>query len=320
MRLSRLVGVALVAAVLIGCSDASKPRGSASSTAAGSSSPSASPTVPCGRAHAAGQSAETFEFEGQVRTFQLYVPTAYDGTRAVPLVFNFHGYGSNALEQMAYGNFKPLADRDDFLIVAPDGQGSSQHFNLTAEPGLQDDVTMVSSLLDHIEAILCVDAKRVYSTGFSDGGAMTSTLACRSPDRFSAFGAVGVILFRRGCGGSQPIAITAFMGTEDLIVPFDGGTVRCCGGATIGSAPDATAGWAAHDGCATTFNDESIGTEVRKRTWTGCQPGGEVVFYIIDGGGHTWPGSIRTGRLGKTTAQIDASATIWEFFKAHPLP
>ena len=263
---------------------------------------------------------ETFNFKGQERTFQLYVPAGYDGTRAVPVVFNFHGYGSNAVQQMAYGNFKPLADRDTFLIVAPDGQGEDRHFNLTNESGLQDDVAMVGALLDHLESVLCVDAKRVFSTGMSNGGAMTSVLACREFDRFAAFGAVAVIVFVPGCGGSHPIALAGFMGTDDPVVPFDGGPVNCCGGLVIGAAPDAMAGWAAHDGCVTEFKEEQVGTDVRKRTWTGCQPGGEVVFYIIDGGGHTWPGSIPVDRLGKTTTEIDASAVIWDFFKAHPLP
>jgi polyhydroxybutyrate depolymerase len=313
MRVSRLVGVVLVAATLVGCSDSSKPRGVASSSV-----PPA--TIPCARPHATGQSAESFDFEAQTRTFQLYVPAAYDGTRAVPVVFNFHGYGSNAMQQMVYGNFKPLADRDNFLVVAPDGQGKPLHFNLNGERGAQDDIAMVVALLDHIEATLCVDARRVYSTGMSDGGAMTSVLACKLSDRFAAFGAVAVILFLPGCGGSTPTAIAAFMGTDDPVVPFDGGKVRCCGGATLGSAPDAMAGWASHDGCATDFHDERLGTEVRKRTWTGCQPGGEAVFYIIDGGGHTWPGSIPIKSFGLTTTQIDASATIWDFFNAHPLP
>ena len=247
------------------------------------------------------------------------MPASYDGTRAVALVFNFHGYGSNAKQQMLYGNFTPLADRDSFLIVAPEGQGDSRHFNLTRESGLQDDVAMVRALLDHLEATLCVDAKRVYSTGMSDGGAMTSMLACQAGDRFAAFGPVAVLLFLPGCGGSHPISIAGFMGTDDPIVPFDGGPVRCCGGPVLGSAPDAMAGWAEHDGCAPEFSDERLGTEVRKRTWTGCAKGGEVVFYIIDGGGHTWPGSVGVGRLGLTTKQIDASSTIWDFFKAHPL-
>jgi polyhydroxybutyrate depolymerase len=111
----------------------------------------------------------------------------------------------------------------------------------------------------------------------------------------------------------------AFHGTADPVVPFNGGKVRCCGGATLGSAPDAMAGWAAHDHCDAAFVDTRLGSEVRRRTWSGCDAKSAVVFYIIDGGGHTWPGSVAVQRLGATTRQIDASATIWAFFATHPL-
>ena len=148
----------------------------------------------CNRPHKAGQLAQSFTFEGKARTYQLYVPAAYKGTAGVPLVFDFHGFGSNAVEQMVYGNFKPEADKFDFLIVAPDGQDGAggRHFNLSGEKGLQNDLTMVQSLLSHIEATLCVNASRVYATGMSDGGAMTSVLACTAPDKFAAFAPVAV--------------------------------------------------------------------------------------------------------------------------------
>lgn len=318
--------VALALAVIASataCSDSNKPAASATSSAASSSVPAASSRAApvCTRPHRAGQTTETFDFEGRLRTYELYVPASYDGAHQVPVVFDFHGFGSNAQQQMAYANFKPEADRDGFLIVAPDGQGdgAGRHFNLTGEAGLQDDVAMTNALLDHLDASMCVDAARVYATGMSDGGAMTSFLACRASDRFAAFGPVAVILFIPGCSPPRPIAITAFMGTADPIVPFDGGQVQCCGGVTLGAAPDAMAKWAAHDGCSETFVDARLDTEVRKRTWSGCQPSGEVTFYIIDGGGHTWPGSIAIDRLGLTTKQIDASATLWDFFKSHAL-
>jgi polyhydroxybutyrate depolymerase len=84
---------------------------------------------------------------------------------------------------------------------------------------------------------------------------------------------------------------------------------------------DAMGNWATHDGCAPDATEDRLGTEVRRQSWGGCLDGTDVVFYIIDGGGHTWPGSnFDVGRLGLTTKQIDASATIWDFFKAHPLP
>jgi polyhydroxybutyrate depolymerase len=332
-RTTRLTAVfsAALALGIAGCSSASShatklpgttlaapataaPRAS-STTLAITTQPSACTPA---RPHVAGQSSQSFDFQGATRTYQLYVPTAYTGRAQVPVVFDFHGYGSNAVEQMAYGNFKPEADRDPFLIVAPDGQDpAARHFNLTGEAGLQNDVQMVGALLDHVEATFCVDAGRVYATGMSDGGAMTSVLACEMSNRFAAFAAVAVVV---ACGGPDPVPIMAFSGTADPIVPFAGGTVNCCGGTQIGAAPATMARWAEHDGCDAAFREVRVGTEVRRRTWSGCRRGTTVVFYIVDGGGHTWPGSIPIVRLGKTTEQVDASAVIWRFFRSRTGP
>ena len=248
------------------------------------------------------------------------MPEAYKGTSPAPLVFNFHGFGSNAVDQMRYGDFKPEAEQHNFLIVAPDGQGSgkARHFNLTGEKGLQNDYQMVQSLLSHIEATLCVDRSRVYSTGMSDGGAMTSLLACVAPDKFAAFAPVAVIIY---CGSSKSraVALEAFDGTADPVVPFNGGAVHCCGGAVLGSKPVAMANWAAHDHCNTKFTDARLGTQVVRRTWSGCTGSSAVIFYIIEGGGHTWPGAVPVPRLGLTTQQVNASKEIWKFFSAHRL-
>ncbi len=322
-----VAGAVAVALAASGCSSSSSHASPTSPTSATTVPAAATTTLPattttkaaptCARPHATGQAAQSFTFEGVARTYQLYVPAAYTGTKDVPVVFDFHGFGSNAVEQMIYGDFKPEADRDGFLVVAPDGQvPADRHFNLNGEKGLQDDVQMVGALLDHLEATFCVDTSRVYATGMSDGGAMTSVLACRTSDRFAAFAAVAVIV---ACGGPKPVPIMAFSGTADPVVPFNGGRVNCCGGAQIGSAPTAMANWAAHDRCAATFRDVRLGSEVTRRTWTGCAAGSAAIFYIINGGGHTWPGSIPIDRLGKTTKQIDASATIWKFFQAHSL-
>ncbi len=147
---SIVVAFAVVAAMLAaGCGSSSHsttapPAGSAPSalapsneTAPTSAAPaSTAPPVACARPHPAGQTAETFTFQGEARTYQLYVPRKYTGTKNVPVVFDFHGFGSNAVQQMVYGNYKPEADRDDFLIVAPDGQDpANRHFNLTVGEG-----------------------------------------------------------------------------------------------------------------------------------------------------------------------------------------
>jgi polyhydroxybutyrate depolymerase len=324
-RLAGALAIVLLAAACSSSSSSSAPttaRPSAPTTTAATASTTSTTsttTATCtARPHAPGQFSQTFMFENVARTYQLYVPPAYRGTTAVPLVFNFHGYGSNAVQQMVYGNFEPLARSHDFLIVAPDGQGtgSQQHFNLTGEKGLQNDITMVLALLGHVEATFCIDTARVYSTGMSDGGGMTSVLACLAPDKFAAFGPVAVQVYKPGCAGKFPIAMVAFHGTADPIVAYNGAKA---GGVDLGAVPTTMANWAAHDHCDVKYTDASLGTQVQRRTWTGCDGTSSVVLYSIIGGGHTWPGSIPIARFGLTTTQINASNTIWAFFAAHPL-
>ena len=282
-------------------------RRSAPTSTAAPTTTSAAACTPA-RPHAAGQSSQSFAFEGVQRTYQLYVPRVYGGTTDVPLVFDFHGFGSNAKQQIAYGNFEPLADRHDFVIVAPDGQGAARHFNLSGEKGLQNDVSMVLALVKHIEATFCIDTARVFSTGMSDGGAMTSVLACVAPTTFAAFGPVAVQLAPPGCK-DHPVAMVAFHGTADPVVPYAGGKVNCCGGAILGSTPKAMAKWAAHDHCDATFADKQLGTQVSRRTWSGCENGSSVVLLLDHRRRPHVAGRISIPAvLGITTKQIDASS------------
>jgi polyhydroxybutyrate depolymerase len=50
-------------------------------------------------------------------------------------------------------------------------------------------------------------------------------------------------------------------------------------------------------------------------TYEGCSA--DVVFYRIDGGGHSWPGASADVPLGSTTRTIDANELIVDFFEAH---
>jgi polyhydroxybutyrate depolymerase len=150
---------------------------------------------------------------------------------------------------------------------------------------------MVDALVEHLRSELCIDSARLYSTGMSYGGAMTSVLACARANKFAAFAAVSVIFYRNPCGGDHAMAFMGIMGTADPVVAVHRGGGRWRGGAGVPG----------------------------ERTWPGCRDGSEIVFYIIDGGGHTWPGALPVARLGKTTNQLDASETIWAFFQAHPL-
>ena len=242
--------------------------------------PTTTPTTSgdCGRRaprpHASGQFAQSFTFQGVGAHVSALRPAKYTGTKSVPVVFDFHGFGSNAVQQMVYGNFKPEADRDDFLIVAPDGQvPANRHFNLTGEKGLQNDVQMVGALLDHIEATFCVDTTRVYATGMSDGGAMTSVLACTMSNRFAAFGAVAVVV---ACGGNRPVPIMAIRRNRR-----SGRAVQRRQGELLRrwsrhrARPPSMTSWAKFDKLRDHVHRHRLSSEVTRRTWSGCAPGAQ---------------------------------------------
>jgi polyhydroxybutyrate depolymerase len=239
----------------------------------------------------------------------------------VPVVLEFHGYGSNAQQQLLYGNFGPAADRDGFLVVAPQGQGQTKHFTLLGPTGgEQDDVVFVGDLIDHLEQTLCVDAARIYSTGMSNGGALTAVLACRLSDRIAAFASVAAVVWGPQCEQARTVPIIAFHGKQDRVVPFDGGRVSCCGNPVIAAVGDTMANWARHDGCGTEPEEEPVKGAVTVRRWTGCRPGGVVELYVIADGGHTWPGTTVGGNLlGGVSRDIDASTVIWDFFEGKRL-
>jgi polyhydroxybutyrate depolymerase len=238
----------------------------------------------------------------------------------VPVVLEFHGHGSNAFQQIVYGNFAPHADTDGFVVVAPEGQGTPRHFTLLAPgPGEEDDVVFVADLIAHLQQTMCIDPARVYATGMSNGGALSAILACRLSDRIAAFGSVAAVVWGPQCEGARTLPIVAFHGTADKTVPFNGGRVSCCGNPVIPPAPETMANWARHDGC-TSSVDEPVKGTVSVRRWSGCKPGGAVAFYIVGGGGHTWPGAaFSVGSPSETTHDVDAAKVIWEFFKGYRL-
>ena len=84
--------------------------------------------------------------DGLQRDYILYVPDSYDTNNPAPLVFNFHGYSSNAGQQIFYGDFRPISDTEGFILVHPEGLEDSMgnpHFNAQWGTGV-DDIGSVS--------------------------------------------------------------------------------------------------------------------------------------------------------------------------------
>jgi hypothetical protein len=210
---------------------------------------------------------------------------------------------------------------------------TNSQWNNTQNPLLADDVAFVDELLDDLEANLCIDASMVFSTGLSNGGFMSTRLACSLSSRIAAFapvaGAYYPPLFAglsgETCPDTRAVPMIAFHGTADTIVPFNGGTGALGGNFRLPqdnttADEDVLEDWAIHNGCTSGRQETALFADVRLVTYDTCTDGATVQLYIVDGGGHTWPDGFDIPVLGYTTHNISATELSWQFFQAHPLP
>jgi polyhydroxybutyrate depolymerase len=278
----------------------------------------AEPITRCDDDEAAGDRAATLRSGDLERTYIAHIPPGYDGFDRLPLVLNLHGYGSNAQNQAAYSRLPQKADEVGFIVVTPDGAGTPQQWNNLQLDELPDDVAFIGELLDHLEATLCIDPERVYATGISNGSAFAQRLACLMPDRIAAVAAVAAFVYPVVCNGAPPVPIIAFHGTADRCVPYEGGVTTCGrGNLPVPAVETAAANWARHNGCATEPARSQVTEHVRAIAYSECDENVAVVLYAVEGGGHTWPGSVDVERLGAVTTEIDATELMSEFFAAH---
>ncbi len=234
------------------------------------------------------------------RSFRIHVPASYEGRGLSPLLFNFHGQGRTAEEQEAYSGLVPVSEAGGFILVTP--EGSDRQWDIIgvyADEG-NDDIGAVSEILDYLKGQFCVDPSRVFATGLSNGAQMAAQAGCLLPYHFAGVAPVAGIVYQ-GCEG-PPVAVIAFHGTEDYNVPYD-------------SAPEAVVEWARYNGCLERPDTQRVGAQAVRDDYFGCS-GQPVVFYTLEGGGHTWPGAEdNTGGAGPTNHEIHASELIWEFFR-----
>ncbi|MDW3649385.1 MAG: T9SS type A sorting domain-containing protein [Bacteroidia bacterium] len=257
------------------------------------------------------------------RTYILYIPASYSDQEAVPLLFNFHGYTSNANAQMVYGDFRSISDTAGFIIVHPQGTLDAEgktHFNVGWGGSNTDDVGFTDLLLDSLLANYNIDESRVYSTGMSNGGYMSYYLACQLGDRIAAVASVTgsmTPLQYNGCSPTHPTPVLQIHGTQDNVVPINGAN-------WTRSIDDVIQYWVTHNNCDetpeisalpnTNATDQST---VEHIVYKNGDNGVQTEYFKVTGGRHTWPGSAipSTG----TNYDIDASEEVWKFFSRYDI-
>jgi polyhydroxybutyrate depolymerase len=282
----------------------------------------------CGRSASPGTTTRRIVVGRTDRQYLLTIPDGYDGSKRAPLLFDFHGLGSDEEQQAAYSELGNKAGARGYIVITPDGQGNVvRRWSLARSATVNPDVKFVQAMLGATQRTLCIDPTRIYSTGISNGAMFSTVLACALPGRLAAIAPVAGVNGAPVCRAGTPrVNVLAFHGTADPVVPYLGGDYFSGAQASHEGAlqaqpvDNAVARWAAFDGCGTPASTTSVADDVQRITYPKCPPNGTVELYRVIGGGHTWPGAIpvQAARLGATTASIDASALMLDFFAAHP--
>ncbi len=274
------------------------------------------------------ESLESMNVDGVVRQWRMYVPPSYESDTPMPLVIDLHGTGSTPQGEARLTEFEALAAEEGFLVASPaakyprNGDGRLT-WNVDLYQHVVDDVRFIRALITRLSEQFAVDPARIYATGMSGGGRMSSRLACNLADLIAAIGPVAGLRFPEDCRPSRPVAVITFHGKADDVNHYehqtDSPTYWRMG------VEEAIRRWAENNQCADSPSEETIGPAVTRISYRGCSSGAAVVFYRSEDGGHTWPGSpladfLAEAGLGKTDRDIRATRLIWEFFERHTLP
>ncbi|MBS1527753.1 MAG: prolyl oligopeptidase family serine peptidase, partial [Bacteroidetes bacterium] len=178
----------------------------------------------------AQQKKERITVDGIEREFVTYLPVAMNAGDKLPVIILLHGRLGTASGQMRFADFRPIADREKIIIVCP--QGIDRSWNdgrdTPAHKKGINDVKFIDELISYIIKTYNADERRVYATGMSNGGFMTSRLACELSNRIAAIAVVAASM-DKDMVSYKPIKAMPVMyiqGTDDPLVPFAGGEMK----------------------------------------------------------------------------------------------
>lgn len=264
---------------------------------------------------------------GEARNYYLRVPES--AGQGAPVIVGLHGGGTQSARKGrrfgAFSGWDELVDREGWVGVYPSSLDGNWYDGREGVPGGEDELGFLDAVLDDVALRADIDPERVFVTGASNGGFMTQKLLCERAQRYRAGYSV-IATMAQGlpetCAPGRPVSVAFALGTDDPLVPYEGGVVAEDRGECV-SADEALGFWRAHNACSEQATVEDLpdidpddGSTVRVSAWS-CAQGTEVRLVRQEGAGHTWPGGpqyLPVSTIGTTNRDMSASEDAFAFF------
>ncbi len=241
-----------------------------------------------------------------------------------PTVIVLHGAMMTARMAARISGFAEPAARAGFTAVFPQGLMLRWHDGRTGGLDGPDDVAFLRTLTARLIAERIALPAHIYIAGISNGGMMSFTMACRAGDLFRGLGTV-IATMPAGIEPCDPPPMPVVMvnGTDDPLVPYEGGKAGFLGAAgAVWSARRTAELFVRRNGCEVSNAQELPrrglweGTSVTEISWRRCNYHKPVTLYQVKGGGHQIAGrpSFLPFLLGRSNRDISAAEAIMSAF------
>lgn len=287
----------------------------------------------CRKRNTAGASEETIVVDGRTREYLQFLPEDWEEESTLPVLFVLHGGNVGTPENtMNSIDFREFANQDKFILIYPAGVAKNWNDGRPTDANLQgvDDVNFFRQLISKLVSKYAVDTNAVFATGISNGGFMSSRLGCELSDKIAAIAVVAATMEENtvyaNCAPANNVSAIYIHGTDDQIVPISGGEMTAGDGGFVVSHQDAVTKWVQINQTEATPiitdlpNSTNDGTTITSYHYQKGNNGTDVVGYIIENGGHTWPQSSGLQLafiVGLTSRDMNANQVVWDFFKYH---
>jgi len=256
---------------------------------------------------------QTIVHDGMNREYILYVPNSYDETSAIPILFNFHGFGGSASQFIQEADMRAEAELNSFILVYPQGSclDGSSHWNPCPIDGdnksSADDLGFVDAMVNEISSQYNLDMERIYAAGYSNGGMMAYGLANYKSDLIAAVASVSGTMLNCTGPTSHPMPVVHLHGTSDGVVSYNGSN-------DWNSVQSTLEYWTSFNNTISTptiETDNTGGMTIEHYSYEQGDNSVSVEHYKYIGGDHVWFNEPYQGQ--------NASELVWNFMSRYDI-